>query len=82
MCGCLDAPCLPPLQGKLKKKERDVLMNDSDLQSNDYLVVASEKSILVLKLPSQNSYARQKVFDNTYYLKSQASFMIFQCEYC
>ncbi|XP_063676255.1 syntaxin-binding protein 5-like [Bolinopsis microptera] len=58
-------------KGKVKRKERDVLMNESDLQSNDYLVVAAEKSILILKLPSQNSYARQKVFDNTYYLKSQ-----------
>lgn len=58
-------------KGKVKRKERSVLMNESDLQSNDYLVVAAEKSILILKLPSQNSYARQKVFDNTYYLKSQ-----------
>ena len=58
-------------KGKVKRKERDVLMNESDLQSNDFLVVAAEKSILILKLPSQNSYARQKVFDNTYYLKSQ-----------
>ena len=58
-------------RGKVKKREREVVSSESDLQTNDYLVVAAEKSILTLKLPSQNSYARQKVFDNTYYLKSQ-----------
>jgi len=59
-------------KSKSKKKGLpDDVTAESDLQSNDYLVIAAEKSILVLKLPSQNSYARQKIFDNTYFLKAQ-----------